>query len=215
MALYVDDAIVASPSKRAIESVTAELSKTFELKVGEATTFVGIEIYREKGTGAIKLSQASYVRKLLETFDMLNAKPVSTLMTVGVKLPKLDVQPEVKFPYREAVGSLLFAAMVTRPDIANAVSQLSQHLCAFGEEHIAAVKRVMRYLRGTINVALEYEADGRYDWLRGRQSRRKSCDATLDDRLHLRAQRDGSHMGKSATKRSSSVDMRSKIYRDG
>jgi len=51
IALYVDDAIVASPSKRAIESVTEELSKTFELKVGEATTFVGIEIYREKGTG--------------------------------------------------------------------------------------------------------------------------------------------------------------------
>jgi len=122
IALYVDDAIMASPSKRAIESVTAELSKTFDLKVGEATIFVGIEIYRKKGTGAIKLSQASYVRKLLETFDMSNAKPVSTPMAVGVQLPKLDVQPEVKFPYRETVGSLLFAAMVTRPDIANAVS---------------------------------------------------------------------------------------------
>jgi len=84
MALYVDDAIVASSSKRAIESITAELSKTFELKVGKAITFVGIEIYREKVTGAIKLSQASYIRKLLETFDMSNAKPVSTPMAVGV-----------------------------------------------------------------------------------------------------------------------------------
>jgi len=82
---------MASPSKRAIESVTAEFSKTFELKVGEATTFVGIEIYREKGTGAIKLSQANYVRKLLETFDVSNAKPVSTPMAVGVQLPKLDL----------------------------------------------------------------------------------------------------------------------------
>jgi len=98
-------------------------------------------------------------------FDMSNAKPISTPMAVGVQLPKLDVQPEVKFPYREAVGSLLFATMVTRPDIANAVSQLSQHLCAFGEEHFAAVKRVMRYLRGTINVALEYGADGRVDMI--------------------------------------------------
>jgi len=133
---------MASPSKRAIESVTAELSKTFELKVGEATTFVGIEIYREKETGAIKLSQASYVRKLLETFDMSNAKPVSTSMAICVQLLKLDVQPKVKFPYREAVSSLLFAAMVTRPDIANAVSQLSQHLCAFGEEHIAALSEL-------------------------------------------------------------------------
>jgi len=165
MVLYVDDAIVASPSKRAIESVTAKLSKTFELKVEEATTFVDIEIYHDKGTGAIKLSQTSYVRKLFETFDMSNAKLVSTPMKVGVQLPKLDVQPEVKFLYREAVGSLLFAAMVTRPDIANAVFQLSQHLCVFGEEHIAAVKRVMRYLRGTINVALDYGADGRVDMI--------------------------------------------------
>jgi len=94
MAFYVDDAIVASPSKRAIESVTAELSKTFELKVGEMTIFVGIEIYHEKGTGTIKSSQANYVRKLL---DMSNAKSVSTLMVVDVQLPKLDVQPELNF----------------------------------------------------------------------------------------------------------------------
>jgi len=116
MAFYVDDAIVASPSKRAIESVTAELSKTFELKVGEATIFVGIEIYREKGTGAIKSSQTNYVRKLLETFDMSNAKPVLTPMVVGVQLQKLDVQPELNFRIAECgtVGSLLFAAMVTR-----------------------------------------------------------------------------------------------------
>jgi len=77
MAFYVDDTIVASLSKRAIESVTAELSKTFELKIGEATIFVDIEIYREKGTGAIKSSQVNYVRKLLETFDMSNVKLLS------------------------------------------------------------------------------------------------------------------------------------------
>jgi len=82
-----------------------------------------------------------------------------------VQLPKLDVQPEVKFPYREAVGSLFFAATVMRPDIANAVSQLSQHLCAFGEEHIAAVKRVMLYLCGTTNVAFEYGANDRVDMI--------------------------------------------------
>jgi len=75
------------------------------------------------------------------------------------------VQPEVKFPYREAVGSLLFAAMVTRPNITNAVSQLSQHLCAFGEEHIVTVKRIMHNLRGTINIAIEYGASGRIDMI--------------------------------------------------
>jgi len=97
------------------------LLKTFKLQVREATTFVGIEINGDKGTGAIRLSQASYVRKILETFDISNAKPVSTPMAAGVQLSKL-VQLEVKFPYREAVGPLLFEVMVMRPDIANAVS---------------------------------------------------------------------------------------------
>jgi len=78
-------------------------------------------------------------------------------MTIGVQLPELDAQPEVKFLYREAVGSLLFAAMVTRFHIANAVSQWSQHLRAFGKEHIAVVKRIMRYLRGTININIVEE----------------------------------------------------------
>jgi len=98
-------------------------------------------------------------------FDMSNAKPVSTPTAVGAQLPKFEVLLEVKFPYCEVVSLLLYAAMVTRPDIANAVSQLSQHLCAFGEEHIAAVKRVMRYLRGTIDVALEYRTDGRMNMI--------------------------------------------------
>jgi len=186
MALYVDDAILASSSIRAIESVIESLSKVFELKVGEATTFVELEIKRNKETGAISLSQAGYVRKLLKLFDMSNAKHVSTPMAVSVQLPKLKVQPEVKFPYREAVGSLLYAAMVTRPDIANAVSQLSQHLCAFGEEHIAAfgeehIKRVMRYLCGTINVALEYRTD---------------------DKLNMFVYVDADHAGDQATRRS-------------
>jgi len=166
-AFYVDDAIVASPSKRAIESVTAELSKTYELKVGEGTTFGGIEIYREKGTGAIKSSQANYVRKLLETFDMSNAKPVSTTMAVCVQLPKLDV-PEVKFPYREAVGSLLFTAMVTRPDITNAVSQLNQHLPTRARSEKSTSRRLSELcvtFRGTINLALEYGADGGVDMI--------------------------------------------------
>jgi len=73
MALYIDDAILASSSIRAIESVIESLSKVFELKVGEATTFVGIEIKHNKETGAINLSQADYVRKLLKMFDMSNA----------------------------------------------------------------------------------------------------------------------------------------------
>jgi len=82
---------MASPSKRAIESEIAELPKILELKVGKTTTFVRIEIYREEGTGAIRLSPANYVRKPLETFDISNAKLVSIPMAVGMQVSKLDL----------------------------------------------------------------------------------------------------------------------------
>jgi len=86
------------------------------------TTFVGIESNREKGTGTIRLSQASYVRKLLEAFDMSNAKPVSTPMVVGVQFPK---RAAGIFPYRKAVGSLLFA--IINNAISNAISNANRH----------------------------------------------------------------------------------------
>jgi len=158
--LYVDDAILALPSKRAIESVIASLSKIFELKVGEATMFVGIEINRDKGTDAIRLLQTGYVRKLLETFDMSNAKPVSTPMAIGV--PKLDVQLEVKFPYREAVGSLLYAAMIMRPDIVNAVSAEPTPVRVRRRVHRESCATcAISHL--TMDVALKYGTNGKMD----------------------------------------------------
>jgi len=157
LALYVDDGLLVSPSMEALDKVVESLSRKFEVKHGNATIFVGIEIERDEKDG-IKLSQQKYIKKVLQTFGMSGAKPAATLMAVGTQLPKLDNQQKCNFQYREAVGSLLFTAMVTRPDIANAVAQVSQYLCAFGSEHVAAVKRILRYLRGTMDVGLNYEA---------------------------------------------------------
>jgi len=129
--------------------------------------------------------------------SICQTRNLSQSMVVDVQLLKLDVQPEVIFPVSR-VGSLLFAVMVTRLDIANAVPQLNQHLCAFGEEHIAAVKRVMRDLRS--NVTFKYGADGRVDMIGYVDLDHAGNHATFDDRLHLHAQRDGCHVGKPATK---------------
>jgi len=85
-------------------------------------------------------------------------------MAVGVQLPKLDVQAEVKFLYREAVDSLFFAAMEHDPT-SRTHCPSCQHLCAFGEEYIAVVKRIMRYLQGTIDVTLKYGTNGRVDMI--------------------------------------------------
>jgi len=147
LALYVDDGLLVSPSMEAIDKVIESLSRKFEVKHGKAIIFVGIEIEQDEKNG-IKLSQQKYIKKILQTFGMSDAKPAATPMAVGTQLPKLDNQQKCDFQYREAVGSLLFAVMVTHPDIVNAVTQVSQYLCAFGNEHVTAVKRILRYLRG-------------------------------------------------------------------
>jgi len=156
LSLYVDDGLLVSPSMEALDKVIESLSRKFEVKHGNATIFVGIEIERDEKNG-IKLSQQKYIKKVLQTFGMSDAKPAATPMAVGTQLPKLDNQQKCNFQYREAVGSLLFTAMITRPDIANAVAQVSQHLCTFGSEHVAAVKRILRYLCDTMDVG-KYEA---------------------------------------------------------
>jgi hypothetical protein len=73
-------------------------------------------------------------------------------------LPKLlETEPSSSsFPYREAIGALLWLARTARPDIVYAVSELSKHCNSYGHEHVEAVKRVLRYLKGTINLGIMY-----------------------------------------------------------
>lgn len=92
---------------------------------------------------------------------MEDSKPVGTPLTLDVKLTKdLDTAINDKtLPYRELVGSLMYAALSTRPDIAHAVSVLRQFNSEYNKNHWRAAKRVLRYLKGTINHELVYRQD--------------------------------------------------------
>lgn len=105
------------------------------------------------------VSQVGYLDDILRKFDMSNCNPVSTPMDPGLKLTKDDIDKErreQKFPYRALVGALMDFSTGTRPDIACAVSRLSQFNDCATEAHWKAAKRVLRYLRGTRNVGLVY-----------------------------------------------------------
>ena len=99
------------------------------------------------------MSQSKYVQHLLERFSMSECKPVSTPINVGEKLCK-EMCPKdenerleaEKLPYQGLVGSLMYLAVSTRPDIAHAVSVLSQFNINYGTAHWTAAKRVLRYL---------------------------------------------------------------------
>jgi hypothetical protein len=151
-----------------IDRLKQELGKSFAMKdLGPAKQILGMEITRDRSSRKLWLSQERYIEKVLERFNMNAAKPVSTPLDGHFKLSdkqcpktKAEVEEMRKIPYASAVGSLMYAMVCTRPDIAYAVGVVSRYLANPGKEHWAAVKWILRYLRGSSRLSLCY-GDGK------------------------------------------------------
>ncbi|KAE8701143.1 hypothetical protein F3Y22_tig00110548pilonHSYRG00344 [Hibiscus syriacus] len=151
--VYVDDIIVTGSLVCKVEEVVRLLEEKFSLKdLGQLSFFLGIEV---KYVGDnIFLSQRKYIMELLDKVHMSNATPMPTPMVSSLKLTKEAGSPLIDpNEYRSLVGSMLYACH-TRPDIAYNVSKLAQFMHAPCEQHLSAVKRVLRYLNGTLDYGL-------------------------------------------------------------
>jgi hypothetical protein len=161
VAVHVDDMTVLTSSPALMEQVESELNSEFSIKkLGEIRQLLGMEITRTKNS--IRLTQVQYITKILEKYQMDKCNPVATPIDPNVTLAKLPdgtSYPEIQHVYQHMVGSLLYAAITTRPDIAHAVQALSQFNTNPGPVHLTAVKWVFRYLCGTINLGIEYCSD--------------------------------------------------------
>ncbi|KAJ9543281.1 hypothetical protein OSB04_022988 [Centaurea solstitialis] len=160
--LYVDDMLIASKNKKDIQQVKDQLNAEFEMKdLGEARKILGMEISRDRKACTLTLSQKSYIEKVLKRFNMNGAKAVNTPIAGHFKLSakQCPVSDEEKndmsrVPYSSAVGSLMYAMICTRPDLAYAISMVSRYMANPGKEHWKAVQWVLRYLSGTRNHCL-------------------------------------------------------------
>ncbi|GKE91790.1 retrotransposon protein, putative, ty1-copia subclass [Tanacetum coccineum] len=130
--LYVDDMLIAAKDKAQIEKLKGQLNNEFDMK------------------------DLGYVEKVLQRFNMHNAKPVNTPLAAHFKLssalcPQWDAEDKYmsKVPYSSAVGSLMYAMV--------ALSVVSRYMADPGKKHGKAVQWIFRYLRGTSNVCLEFE----------------------------------------------------------
>eukprot|EP00253_Pinus_taeda_P009884 PITA_09884 len=122
--------------------------------LGAANYILGMEIKRDRAKRKLWLNQRKYVEAILQRFNMQDSKPVKVRIPVGVRLsteqcPRTQEEEEdmSRVPYASAVGSLMYAMVCTRPDIAHAVGVLSRFMSKLGKEHSTTVKRVFRYLR--------------------------------------------------------------------
>ena len=156
LVVYVDDGLVAATDSQDLEDFLEELKSEFKIVSKKAKYFLGFEI--EKESGNIKISQKSYAKKILERFGFLECKPVSTPMLKSPETSqtgKDDVKKH-NFPYRQAVGALMYLMLGTRPDLAYSVGFLSRSLENPSTDDVARVKRVFRYIAETIDLGIVY-----------------------------------------------------------
>ena len=162
--VHVDDLVLASASKEAIKRVKDELRSRFKIHEQGPTSFLlGVKVDRDRQNRTISLSQPAYVDSILETYRMHGCNPERTPMSEKARLSSTmspvsneDKEDMKKVPYREALGKLLYLSIATRPDISYAVGVLCRFSENPGREHWAALKRVIRYLKGTREFKLTY-----------------------------------------------------------
>ncbi|SGZ16095.1 BQ5605_C029g10728 [Microbotryum silenes-dioicae] len=159
IALYVDDLLIVSPGLDEIKRVISGLEQQYGVKrLGPAEYILGIQI-RCLDDGSIALSQERYIMDVLARFHFDTTTRGTTVpMTPGLSLTAIPGPgtEHIRSWYLQAIGSLLYISLGTRPNIAFAVSYLSRFANNPGHRHWIAVKHVLRYLRATYRNELLY-----------------------------------------------------------
>ena len=162
--VYVDDIILAGDSQAKLEEVKKALAQKFDIKdMGTLHYFLGIKVVQDEETGNVWIGQPAYAETILKKFGMDQAKPVSTPVSTGIKFVNATEDDECidQQVYQSGIGSLLYLSVGTGPDLTFAVSHLAKFSTKPTQQHWTGVKRIMRYLKGTIHYGILYHRVGR------------------------------------------------------
>ena len=158
LAVYVDDILIIGPRQHQCNEIFQLLCNHFVVEnLGFPKTFLGLNISRHND-GRISIDQRGYIDRIIGIFQMTDAKAASTPLDQSLKLLQAtpsDKRCNIKL-YQELIGSLNHLATFSRPDIANAVSKLSQFLQDPTETHFTAARHVLRYLKRFRNLRITY-----------------------------------------------------------
>jgi len=160
----VDDIVIAGQNLAAGLKVKAMVAEVFDIRdLGQVSDYLGMAVKCDRAAGTVSLSNPRHTAGILADFGMEDCKPSSTPMVNGLALGDGERLEEPN-QYAELVGSLLFLANQTRPDIAFAVGRLARRMAIPTEGDMAAAKAVVSYLKGTKDMGLVY---GRAERLAG------------------------------------------------
>ncbi|KAG8489617.1 hypothetical protein CXB51_017591 [Gossypium anomalum] len=159
--VYVDDIIITGNESGSIDDFVQQLHSKFSLKdMGDLHYFLGVEVTRMP-TGSLHLCQRKYIRDIFDRSGLANAKSVNTPMISSSILSKSDGDfLSDPTDYRSLAGALQYVVL-TQPDIVYAINQVCQFMHAPTTEHLTALKRILRYLRGTIDYGLIFRPSDR------------------------------------------------------
>ncbi|CAI7864967.1 unnamed protein product [Closterium sp. NIES-53] len=157
--VYVDDLVFATADTAGLAHVKSELQKRHTCTdLGELRSYLGLQITRDRARRTITLTQSHMVQQVLQRFDFTYSSPQATPLSTRHSLSALpsDESVEPIGPYPELVGCLMYLMTCTRPDLAYPLSILARYVARGRHrlEHMAAAKRVLRYLCSTSGMGL-------------------------------------------------------------
>ncbi|CAI7824497.1 unnamed protein product, partial [Closterium sp. NIES-53] len=157
--VYVDDLVFATADTTRLAHVKSELQKRHTCTdLGELRSYLGLQITRDRAQRTITMTQSHMVQQVLQRFDFTYSSPQATPLSTRHSLSALpsDESVEPSGPYPELVGCLMYLMTCTRPDLAYPLSILARYVAPgrHRPEHMAAAKRVLRYLCSTSGLGL-------------------------------------------------------------
>ena len=165
VSVHVDDLLICTSDEKFRRHITSELSKAWKVKdLGQVSEYLGMNVSWHRD-GSASMTQDSYIQRMADRFNVPKAKPVPTPLPPKSSLSKADspAGPDDgeksigDAPYRSLIGSLLYASLGTRPDVAFAVNTLSRFNQNPGLVHWKSAMRVLRYLNGTRTMGLHFK----------------------------------------------------------
>ncbi|CAI7883837.1 unnamed protein product [Closterium sp. NIES-54] len=157
--VYVDDLVFSTTDTAGLAHVKSELQKRHTCTdLGELCSYLGLQITRDRARCTITLTQSHMVQQVLQRFDFMYSSPQATPLSTRHSLSALpsDESVEPSGLYPELVGCLMYLMTCTRPDLAYPLSILARYVAPgrHRPEHMAAAKRVLRYLCSTSGLGL-------------------------------------------------------------
>jgi len=161
---WVDD-LFSTGSDEGLKVAKEEMKKRFDCEdVGELNEYVGCKIDYDKKEGALKMTQPVLLQSYRDEFELPDEEPPRTPATPGEVLQKGEpMEPEEQSKYRSGVGKLLHMMKWTRPEMLNAVRELSRFMMDASLAHMKAMYRAMSYALSTPNHGVMLKPNRKWD----------------------------------------------------